>query len=358
MDRVELENLDRETLVVRAQAAGIRRARILTRPELMDELLRLDLTVDASQLRRSRGFFGRARDLVARVVERGLHLPDAADRIRTLALDLVPPGAAHAEPQAMPTVTLAEIYAAQGHRARAVETLRRVLEREPDHAAASMLLERLQDETYIPPEPKLPPEFELEPDAHPNDEPETITHEFVEVEAAAIAALPQREAETSSDVADHCIAIPVPSDAAGSRMYARWSASTATLRAVREASPRGRLVVRALIITPTWDGPKTEIRDFDVDLASNEPDLTLVALPEPSVVRVAVGWLDNSAFVPIAHSPPLDFGHDASVVRWTPYGWIPVASDGADAVSLARAIRGSRTALPFAQTTFQSTSSG
>ncbi len=82
MDREELEGLDRESLIVRAQAAGIRRARILTRPELIDELLRLDPSTDALQLRKSRGFFGRARDLVARVVERGLHLPDAADRIR------------------------------------------------------------------------------------------------------------------------------------------------------------------------------------------------------------------------------------------------------------------------------------
>jgi hypothetical protein len=39
MDRVELEGLDRESLVLRAQAAGIKRARILTRPELIDELL-------------------------------------------------------------------------------------------------------------------------------------------------------------------------------------------------------------------------------------------------------------------------------------------------------------------------------
>src|SRR3954463_16270264 len=103
MDRGELEGLDRETLVVRAQAAGIRRARILTRPELIDELLRLDPSADEAQLKKSRGFFGRARDLVARVVERGLHLPDAADRIRTLTggggLTLNVP---RTEPQAMP----------------------------------------------------------------------------------------------------------------------------------------------------------------------------------------------------------------------------------------------------------------
>jgi hypothetical protein len=41
MDRSELERLDREGLVLRAQAAGVRRARLLTRPELIDELVRL-----------------------------------------------------------------------------------------------------------------------------------------------------------------------------------------------------------------------------------------------------------------------------------------------------------------------------
>ena len=46
MDRAELEALDREGLVMRAQAAGIRRARILTRPELVDELLRLDPNIE------------------------------------------------------------------------------------------------------------------------------------------------------------------------------------------------------------------------------------------------------------------------------------------------------------------------
>src|SRR3954466_3336437 len=112
MDRGELESLDRESLVVRAERAGIRRARILTRPELIDELLRLDPGADREKLERSRGFFGRARDLVARVVERGLPLPDAADRIRAITGGPLPPTVPRSDPQAVPTVTLAEIYAA------------------------------------------------------------------------------------------------------------------------------------------------------------------------------------------------------------------------------------------------------
>src|SRR5436190_536406 len=130
MERAELEGLDRESLVAHAERAGIKRARILTRPELVDELLRLDPSTDRAKLEKSRGFFGRARDLLARVVERGLHLPDAAERLRDMALGgPLPATVPRTDPQAVPTVTLAEIYAAQGHKQRAIETVRRVLER-------------------------------------------------------------------------------------------------------------------------------------------------------------------------------------------------------------------------------------
>src|SRR5271166_595063 len=135
MNRAELERLDREDLILRAETAGVTRARILTRPELVDELL-LRSSTDYATKQRSRGLFGRARDLLASVVERGLNLPDAAERIRAMGGVVASRPSA---PAALPTVTLAEIYAAQGHRERAIETLDRVLTREPDHAAASAL---------------------------------------------------------------------------------------------------------------------------------------------------------------------------------------------------------------------------
>jgi hypothetical protein len=39
MNRIELERLDRDSLIARAEQQGVTRARILTRPELIDELL-------------------------------------------------------------------------------------------------------------------------------------------------------------------------------------------------------------------------------------------------------------------------------------------------------------------------------
>lgn len=397
MDRGELEGLDRESLVVKAQAAGIRRARILTRPELIDELLRLDPNADEAQLKKSRGFFGRARDLVARVVERGLHLPDAADRIRTMALGTEPVAVPRNEPQAMPTVTLAEIYAAQGHRARAVETLRRVLEREPDHAAARALLARLEDETYVAPAPPLPPEPEVEPEpfaaedevtldgrqeraiagpsyeadgeaefslvpedeaptremrraddssnAFANGEPDVDVHAKTDVfeivpERAVTAA--RAAIEPEAEESDDCVAIPLPRDDAGGRMYTRWNVSWSTLGSLLGTRPNGRFVVRAHVVTPGWDGPTTETRDLIVD--PDDGEAVLQALPEPSVVRVAVGWLEGSTFVPLAHSPALEMARGSRLMMWTPQGSVPVLLDDPGAAPIARALDASRRA--------------
>jgi hypothetical protein len=159
MKRAELDGLDREALIRLAESHGISRPRILTRPELIDELLLRTADGDAgAEVSIARGFFGLARDLVARVVERGLHLPDAATKIR--ALHLEPPRGKSTPPAGLPTVTLAQIYAAQGHTARAKDTLLRVLALEPEHTEARELLDRLSHPSYVPPAPPLPPEEE------------------------------------------------------------------------------------------------------------------------------------------------------------------------------------------------------
>jgi hypothetical protein len=419
MDRGELEGLDRESLVIRAQAAGIRRARILTRPELIDELLRIDPTTDEGQLRKSRGFFGRARDLVARVVERGLHLPDAAERIRTLTGGLdVPHTVPRTEPQAMPTVTLAEIYAAQGHHKRAIETLRRVLEREPEHVAAQTLLARLEDEGYVAPPLPLPPEPEVEPELNPPEEEEEEVSDSSEAKTietsiigydevrrfvagpsyddangaeyhlapesardapgavededpayavTAVTELPRgRGGRTYAIIAaedkdvdalaptgvtavlpeaeeqDECFAIPLPAAGGGARTYVRWRVSFTAIGTQLGARPRGHFVVRAHVVTPSWDGPLVETRDRMIDPDADE--VVLQGLPEPSVVRVAVGWLDGETFIPFAHSPALEITAARGLAIWTPSGLIPVLLDDPRAASIANAFDRSRRA--------------
>jgi hypothetical protein len=94
------------------------------------------------------------------------------------------------------------------------------------------------------------------------------------------------------------------------------------------------------VITPSWDAPASETRDLIVD-----PDVehvTLVGLPEPSVVRVAVGWLDGAAFVPLAHSPALEMMPNRGLVIWTSKGAIPVVLEHPRAASIARAVDASR----------------
>jgi hypothetical protein len=381
MERGELETLDRETLVVKAQEAGIRRARILTRPELIDELLRLDPKADKATLERSRGFFGVARDLLARVVERGLHLPDAADRIR--AVYGPPPSVPRVEPQVVPTVTLAEIYAAQGHPQKAVETLERVLEREPDHPAARALLAKLTDETYVPPPPPLPPEPEVEEvqataeeeeeealadtelaaededededeeeeqladDAAFADDADTIVlNEPVPEDAVTIAMtgpaalprpaaphVPSDSAQVTRVLAAECVVVPLSATTA----FVWWRAGVP-----RTDAP---FVVRILVVTPSWNGPKTATHDVEVDPAKGE--LTVRDLPERAVVRAAIGWGTGESFAPVAQAPLLEASSGTSTSKsglllWTMKGLRPVELEDPSSRAIADAVRRAR----------------
>jgi hypothetical protein len=139
IDRQALESMNREGLLAEAYRHGVKRAEVMTRVELTDEIVRLG-TPDPVERKEVRGWLGVARDLVASIVDKGLNLPDAAAVIR---------GDARFEPlkqrphAPVATVTLAEIYGAQGHYARAIAMLDEVLEKESDHHVARRLRDRL-----------------------------------------------------------------------------------------------------------------------------------------------------------------------------------------------------------------------
>jgi hypothetical protein len=141
LDRDALEALGREQLISEARRFGVRRPEVMTRVELIDEVLRLG-TPNPVERKKVRGWLGVARDLVADIVEQGLNLPDAAAMIRGdfrfEPLKPVQPPVA--------TVTLAEIYGAQGHFQKALAILDEVLGKEPDHEAARKLRDRLERE--------------------------------------------------------------------------------------------------------------------------------------------------------------------------------------------------------------------
>jgi Tetratricopeptide repeat len=265
MDRAELEGLDRDALIAHAEQIGVSRARILTRPELVDEVLLRRAAAGDRSARRARGLFGRARDLLARVVELGLNLPEAADLLRggPPVVTPRPPSAA------LPTVTLAEIYAAQGHSDRAVATLRDVLAREPDHAEASRLLARLDDGGYVAPPPPLPAEAEAD-----------------ELPVA-------EEADEVAHVADDSCVSRRTDDGA---ISVEWALRRETL----ERAATGELVVRTVVIEPSWDGPRVATRD---EIVAADADRTVIRdVERSSVALLAIGWRWGERFVPFAHA--------------------------------------------------------
>jgi hypothetical protein len=330
MNRAELERLDRDALIALAGKAGVTRARILTRPELVDELLLRSAGDDATR-RRARGLFGVARDLIARVVERGLHLPDAADRIRTID---IPAPSRRSAPAALPTVTLAEIYAAQGHKERAVETLESVLLREPDHAAARSLLTQLRDGSFPVPQPRLPPE----PDDATAPAGSSAAEDSDDAPREPFGMLDDTPLPTRYDV-DECVAIPVDPTS----LYVYWEARASTLDPLRKARPDGSLVLRIVVVAPTWDGPQTTTRDHGVDASLG--DFFVRELPAGCVVRAAIGWRSGEAFESIAHSPALETPPDSPsplvadvLVRWTPAGTSRIQPGDPDAGTIERAL--------------------
>jgi len=127
---LELDQKSRSELVEDARRLGVDRPERMTRVELVDEIVRR--TTPLAEQAEARGLFGVARSMLASVIESGLNLPEAASVIRGQVTARVPAG--NQAPVA--TVTLAEIYAAQGHRTRALRMIEEVLSAEPDHQEA------------------------------------------------------------------------------------------------------------------------------------------------------------------------------------------------------------------------------
>jgi hypothetical protein len=63
-------------------------------------------------------------------------------------------------------------------------------------------------------------------------------------------------------------------------------------------SPNGELILRIVAVTPSWDGPRVEIRDIEV--ATNVGDWWVCDLPAKAVLRAAIGWRGERGFDPLA----------------------------------------------------------
>ncbi len=325
-----LARLSRQELIEHARALGVPRPEVMTRDELTDEALRRAYG-EGTEGRRARGWFGVARDLLAGLVEQGLHLPDAAKVIRgeTAVND--------APRRPLATVTLAEIYAAQGHLERSLGVLEEVLEKEPEHEHARRSLEALRQRT-------APSASEVElvtvPDAAEPVADSTLS-ELAAAEAPAAepvadstlselaaAEAPELPSESPPAPADPFAApstaplvamSPVSPDSAviftqGPRVVLTWRLSQATFERCFARHPTGAPAARVV-----WWEPGAPARriERETTLTQSEGELVLEAegATAQAVVRGAIGWRAGDAFQLVAVAVVTALSEPAPVYR-------------------------------------------
>ena len=204
MTPAELNKLPRQELIALAEAAGIKNAATLTKSALVGAIAPDHDDPPPSS------WLGRARTLVARVVEQGLHLPDAAKVLRG------PSEPAAAPPPPLPTVTLAEIYAAQGYRDKALIVLNDVLSRTPSNTEAAALKQRLEAEAA----PASTADSATDPESAPASASDSA---FASETGPASGTTSPSGAATTLDVS---AADPAPAADAASTAIASHAAST------------------------------------------------------------------------------------------------------------------------------------
>jgi hypothetical protein len=329
MHRQDLERMTREQLIAQAEKLGVTRPRVLTQPELIDEIIGRT-TKNERERAKARGWLGRARDLLARVVERGLHLPEAARVLRKDDDKGWP-----TPPPPLPTVTLAEIYAAQGHLERALAVLDEVIAREPEHREARAMRARFAEQaqksrmrggrdkeppSVIPPPPSTEeaahapaPAEEIIPDTTkaPSVPTPIIAEASVIEESAPAEPAPATTASAGLEVepsapalvdpplpdryeVDEIVAIAVDPRT----LYFYWEVRPTTLAHARAAHPDGWLCVRVAAVTATWEGPFVDTRDIRVDALYG--DRFLRDVQPGSNLRVSLGWHSADGFEPFA----------------------------------------------------------
>jgi hypothetical protein len=319
-----LDGMSRDELILRARALGAKRPELMTRVELRDEIVRLT-EEDPVVRRRSRGWLGVARDLVASVVDSGLNLPGAAAAIR---------GGAAPKPEwqgtaPVATVTLAEIYVAQGHPERALAVLDEVLNSEPDHAAALELRERLTSErggrgrvvdvtsTVTPADTPPPPAAVTE--VAPAAEPALVTAVSDAPEAAPVPTAPEAPPQPPAPAAR-----PEPPQELF-EVPACALAVTKSALAVRYELERvvDGVTLRVLSFVPRHAGPERLEIDVPIDAVETSGGLSLPPPAPGAVVRAVLGVGSNGAFEPFAVAWVYDASGPDMTLSFAPPGKEP-----------------------------------
>lgn len=289
----ELRHLTRDQLVARAQQQGVPNAERMTRDGLIAAL-------GPTTPSKRGGWLGRARDLVARVVEQGLHLPEAASMLRGVST------AAPHPPPPLPTVTLAEIYAAQGHREKAVAVLDEVLSRDPEHQEARSLRARYTGEEEVSEE-------------LPSTEPAEVIIVPEPAEAAEMMAetisppptLRTRDTDApeppASFVASHIVCLATDPTS----LFVYWEVRPLVFARARWRDSRGRLVLRLVSVTANLTDVRGDERDIDVEGLAGERFIR--GLTPDAEVRLCIAWLGPRGFVPLAVAAEVKMPRDYPV---------------------------------------------
>jgi hypothetical protein len=207
-----------------------------------------------------KGWFGVARNLVASVLEKGLNLPTAA-RVLRETVRSVPP-----QRPPYPTVTLAQIYMAQGHNERAAATLQQVLRRDPSNPKAK----RLQAQLPVA-EPSLD-------SVHQGAEPDTSAARSVSPQAEA-GAVPLRDS------------LVVLRQKRTALVY--WEISEASRRKLQLDDG---LEVRLTLVTPSERGASISSPIWKI---TREQQHQVLECEPEVVVRAAIGLFRAGNFLPL-----------------------------------------------------------
>jgi hypothetical protein len=334
--------MSRDELVAKARSLGVERAELMTRVELHDEIVRRS-EPDPGERKKARGWLGVARDLVAGVVESGLNLPDAAALIRGRA-EIDAQG-----PSPVATVTLAQIYAAQGHHARALAVLDEVLAKEPDHLAARALRERFLESPeparkVVEPQAELPsldvtpapppapgPEATKLPMPQPEPEPELVRDQ-ASIEPPPVTVLAPVAPIPAAAVPDFeappiVVTPPPPKTAArlpcvlvtrrpGERPEVVWDLGDLP-------GPGAGVLLAIRYVSWTASPSGVERREGELFVNERRGRLRLAEVEPAAVVRLVFGHGRNDDFVPLGIASELSVSDGAVNLRFRP----PTATD-------------------------------
>ena len=106
-------------------------------------------------------------------------------------------------------------------------------------------------------------------------------------------------------------------------IYLYWEVRPTSFASARARRPEGELVVRLVLVTPSWDGPLVEQRDLRTDALYG--DAYVRGVRPGSNARVGVGWLAHGSFEPFAIGAEVTTSRiepakstARKVGRWTP----------------------------------------